>query len=69
MHEQYKIKVQKLSSELKRLECEEKNDFEYLHCKENELIARRDMLLWEKNNEKVQVHLCLSDGPSRPFYI
>ncbi|KAI9582498.1 hypothetical protein GQX74_009885 [Glossina fuscipes] len=57
MHEQYKIKVQKLSSELKRLECEEKNDFEYVHCKENELIARRDMLLWEKNNEKVQIDI------------
>uniref|UniRef100_A0A1B0FAF6 Kinesin motor domain-containing protein n=1 Tax=Glossina morsitans morsitans TaxID=37546 RepID=A0A1B0FAF6_GLOMM len=57
MHEQYKIKVQKLSSELKRLECEEKNDFAYLHCKENELIARRDMLLWEKNNEKVQIDI------------
>uniref|UniRef100_A0A1A9WYT0 Kinesin motor domain-containing protein n=1 Tax=Glossina brevipalpis TaxID=37001 RepID=A0A1A9WYT0_9MUSC len=58
MHEQYKIKVQKLSNDLKHLEHEEKeNSFDYLRCKENELIARKDMLLWEKNNEKVQIDI------------
>lgn len=55
MHDQYKTKVQKLTEELKRLEKEEKNSLGLLRCREEELLARRDMLLWEKNNEKVQV--------------
>lgn len=55
MHDQYKIKVQNLTEELKRLEKEEKNSLELLRCREEELMARNDMLLWEKNNEKVQV--------------
>ena len=55
MHDQYKIKVQNLTEELKRLEKEEKNSLEFLRCREEELLARKDMLLWEKNNEKVQV--------------
>lgn len=57
MHDQYKIKVHKLTEELKRLEKEEKNSLELLRCREDELLARKDMLLWEKNNEKVQVWL------------
>lgn len=60
MHEQYKIKVQNLTEELKRLEQEEKNSLDLLRCREEELLARKDMLLWEKNNEKVQVrNFCL----------
>lgn len=55
MHDQYKIKVQNLTEELKRLEKDEKNSLEFLRCREEELLARKDMLLWEKNNEKVQV--------------
>lgn len=57
MHDQYKIKVQNLTDELKRLEKEEKNSLDLLRCREEELMARKDMLLWEKNNEKVQVSL------------
>ncbi|KAM7345513.1 kinesin-like protein 98A isoform 2-T2 [Cochliomyia hominivorax] len=57
MHDQYKIKVQNLTEELKRLEKEEKNSLELLRCREEELMARKDMLLWEKNNEKVQIDI------------
>ncbi|KAI8127047.1 Kinesin-like protein Klp98A [Lucilia cuprina] len=57
MHDQYKIKVQNLTEELKRLEKEEKNSLELLRCREEELMARKDMLLWEKNNEKVQTDI------------
>uniref|UniRef100_T1P9L0 Kinesin motor protein n=1 Tax=Musca domestica TaxID=7370 RepID=T1P9L0_MUSDO len=57
MHDQYKTKVQKLTDELKRLEKEEKNSLELLKCREEELLARKDMLLWEKNNEKVQIDI------------
>ncbi|XP_037956915.1 kinesin-like protein Klp98A isoform X2 [Teleopsis dalmanni] len=54
MHDQYKNKVQKLTDELKRLVKEESDCLEVLRCREKELLARKDMLLWEKNNEKVQ---------------
>ncbi|XP_013103860.2 kinesin-like protein Klp98A [Stomoxys calcitrans] len=57
MHDQYKTKVQKLTEELKRLEKEEKNSLDLLRCREEELLARKDMLLWEKNNEKVQIDI------------
>lgn len=55
MHDQYKTKVRKLTEELIRLEQEEMDGLQLLNCREQELIARKDMLLWEKNNEKVQV--------------
>lgn len=55
MHDQYKTKVLKLTTELKRLEKEQMDSLELLRCREKELLARKDMLLWEKNNEKVQV--------------
>jgi len=47
--------VRKLTEELIRLEQEEMDGLQLLNCREQELIARKDMLLWEKNNEKVQV--------------
>lgn len=55
MHDQYKTKVRKLTEELIRLEQEEMDGLQLLNCREQELIARKDMVLWEKNNEKVQV--------------
>ncbi|XP_050341543.1 kinesin-like protein Klp98A [Bactrocera neohumeralis] len=57
MHDQYKAKVRKLTDELKRLETEEMDKLEILRCQEQELLARKDMLLWEKNNEKVQIDI------------
>ncbi|XP_017465635.1 PREDICTED: kinesin-like protein Klp98A isoform X2 [Rhagoletis zephyria] len=57
MHDQYKAKVRKLTDELKRLEIEEMDKLDILRCQEQELLARRDMLLWEKNNEKVQIDI------------
>lgn len=55
MHDQYKTKVRKLTEELKRLELEKMDGMQIINCREQELLARKDMLLWEKNNEKVQV--------------
>lgn len=55
MSDQYKTKVRKLTEELRRLEQEKKDGMQVLNCREEELLARKDMLLWEKNNEKVQV--------------
>lgn len=60
MSDQYKTKVRKLTEELRRLEQEKKDSMQVLNCREEELLARKDMLLWEKNNEKVQVrYSCL----------
>ncbi|XP_060645845.1 kinesin-like protein Klp98A isoform X1 [Drosophila nasuta] len=57
MHDQYKTKVHKLTAELKRLELDKMDGMQLLNCREQELLARKDMLLWEKNNEKVQIDI------------
>ncbi|EDW80864.1 uncharacterized protein Dwil_GK11333 [Drosophila willistoni] len=57
MHDQYKTKVRKLTEELIRLEQEEMDGLQVLNCREQELLARKDMFLWEKNNEKVQIDI------------
>nr|XP_017035125.1 kinesin-like protein Klp98A isoform X2 [Drosophila kikkawai] len=62
MHDQYKTKVRKLTEELIRLEQEEMDGLQLLNCREQELVARKDMLLWEKNNEKVQMGLKIEEG-------
>uniref|UniRef100_W8AM04 Kinesin-like protein KIF16B n=1 Tax=Ceratitis capitata TaxID=7213 RepID=W8AM04_CERCA len=62
MHDQYESKVRKLADELKRLDIEQMDKLEILHCQEKELLARKDMLLWEKNNEKVQIGLTIAAG-------
>ncbi|KPU80524.1 uncharacterized protein Dana_GF18707, isoform B [Drosophila ananassae] len=62
MHDQYKTKVRKLTEELIRLEQEEMDGLQVLNCREQELIARKDMLMWEKNNEKVQMGMKIEEG-------
>ncbi|XP_017092096.2 kinesin-like protein Klp98A isoform X2 [Drosophila bipectinata] len=62
MHDQYKTKVRKLTEELIRLEQEEMDGLQVLNCREQELIARKDMLMWEKNNEKVQMGIKIEEG-------
>ncbi|XP_017849029.1 kinesin-like protein Klp98A isoform X1 [Drosophila busckii] len=57
MHDQYKTKVRKLTEELRRLEQEKTDGLQLLNCREQELFARKDMLVWEKNNEKVQIDI------------
>lgn len=52
MHEHFKNKVQRCSLLV------EKNQSEKLiviDCKIEELLARQEMVLWEKNNEQTQV--------------
>lgn len=55
MHEHYKKKVLKLKDELMHLERTQQNRMIILDCKERELMARREMLIWERDNEKIQV--------------
>ncbi|XP_055371627.1 kinesin-like protein Klp98A isoform X2 [Condylostylus longicornis] len=62
MHEQYKSKVRKLTNELDRLKKEENDIMKIYNCHEQELLARKDMLLWEKNNEKTQIGIKITDN-------
>ncbi|XP_037910484.1 kinesin-like protein Klp98A isoform X2 [Hermetia illucens] len=62
MHEQYKIKVQKLTDELERLEKEEHDIEELLNCREQKLLAKKDMLQWEKNNETIQLQIKITES-------
>lgn len=62
MYEQYKEKVLKLTIELEEMERNKSEKLMILNCKERVLIARREMLVWERNNEQNQV-----TNPSHPF--
>lgn len=57
MHHQHRMKVAKLSRELNELIQQKKSQEAIFQCREQELNARREMLLWEKSNEEVQVNL------------
>lgn len=59
MHEQYKNKVRRLADELLRLEKEECDIEKIFYTQQEELLARKEMVSWEKSNEKIQVNICL----------
>lgn len=59
MHEQYKNKVRRLADELLRLEREESDVEKIFYTKQEELLARKEMVSWEKSNEKIQVNMRL----------
>lgn len=55
LHDQYKEKVKRFTEEIERLEANQNDKLEIIECKVQELLARREMVLWEKSNEKTQV--------------
>lgn len=55
MHEHYKNKVRRYTCELERIERLHFDSMSIMDCKMEELLAKREMLFWEKNNEKTQV--------------
>lgn len=55
MHEQFKSKIKLCREELDRLEATKRDKLMILDCRIDELMARREMILWEKSNEKTQV--------------
>lgn len=55
MHEQFKAKIKLCREELERLESTKRDKLMILDCRIDELMARREMILWEKSNEKTQV--------------
>lgn len=52
MHEHFKSKVQRYSSEVERNQSDK---LVVIDCKIEEMLARQEMVLWEKNNEQTQV--------------
>uniref|UniRef100_T1GTL4 Uncharacterized protein n=1 Tax=Megaselia scalaris TaxID=36166 RepID=T1GTL4_MEGSC len=57
MHEQYKNKVKRLADELLRLQKEESDIEKIFHTQQEELLARKEMVAWEKSNEKIQIDI------------
>lgn len=53
MHEHFQSKVQRYSSEVEKSAGSDK--IVVIDCKIEELLAKQEMVLWEKNNEKTQV--------------
>ncbi|XP_052888776.1 kinesin-like protein Klp98A isoform X2 [Anopheles moucheti] len=54
MHEQFKHKIKLCTEELDRLESTKRDRLTILDCRIGELMARKEMVLWEKSNEKTQ---------------
>ncbi|XP_049531776.1 kinesin-like protein Klp98A [Anopheles darlingi] len=77
MHEQFKNKIKLCTEELERLESTRRDKLMILDCRIGELMARREMVLWEKSNEKTQVDISVRqlsalqtqlDTKKRDFY-
>nr|XP_029729746.1 LOW QUALITY PROTEIN: kinesin-like protein Klp98A [Aedes albopictus] len=77
MHEQFKAKIKLCREELERLESTKRDKLMILDCRIDELMARREMILWEKSNEKTQVDILVRqlsalqtqlDTKKRDFY-
>uniref|UniRef100_A0A182J8M9 Kinesin motor domain-containing protein n=1 Tax=Anopheles atroparvus TaxID=41427 RepID=A0A182J8M9_ANOAO len=57
MHEQFKNKIKLCTDELERLESTKRDRLTILDGRIGELMARKEMVLWEKSNEKTQVDI------------
>uniref|UniRef100_A0A182N6T9 Kinesin motor domain-containing protein n=1 Tax=Anopheles dirus TaxID=7168 RepID=A0A182N6T9_9DIPT len=77
MHEQFKHKIKLCTEELERLESTKRDRLTILDCRIGELMARKEMVLWEKSNEKTQVDILVRqlsalqtqlDTKKRDFY-
>uniref|UniRef100_A0A1B0CAM6 Putative kinesin-like protein n=1 Tax=Lutzomyia longipalpis TaxID=7200 RepID=A0A1B0CAM6_LUTLO len=59
MHHQHRMKVAKLSRELNELIQQKRDQEAIFQLREQELNARREMLLWEKSNEEIQMEIII----------
>lgn len=57
MHDHFKTKVQRYTREIECLEKKHSDKLVVIDCKIEELLAKQEMVLWEKNNEQTQVSL------------
>lgn len=55
MKDHFKHKVQRYSSEIERMEKKQADKLVIIDCKVEEMLAKQEMVLWEKNNEQTQV--------------
>lgn len=60
MHEHYKNKVRRYTMELERLEQQHADSIAVIDCRIDQLLAKQEMILWERNSEKTQVSFCFS---------
>ncbi|XP_038110780.1 kinesin-like protein Klp98A isoform X2 [Culex quinquefasciatus] len=69
MHEQFKSKIKLCREELDRLEATKRDKLMILDCRIDELMARREMILWEKSNEKTQASIeLIQNAPQSEDY-
>lgn len=55
MNDHFEMKIQKLSEELSSLETCKLDKLKILNCRERELLAKKEMFLWQKSNAQMQV--------------
>lgn len=55
MNDHFEMKIQKLSEELSNLETCKLDKLKILNCRERELLAKKEMFLWQKSNAQMQV--------------
>jgi kinesin family protein 16B len=55
MKDHFKQKVWKYTSEIEKMEKKQADKLVIIDCKVEELLAKQEMVLWEKNNEQTQV--------------
>ena len=55
MKDHFSQKVQKYSKEIEKMEKKQADKLIIIDCKIEELLAKQEMVLWEKNNEQTQV--------------
>jgi kinesin family member 16B len=59
MHDHFKSKVLRHTSEIENLERKQSDKIVIIDCKVEQLLAKQEMVLWEKNNEQTQVSFIL----------
>lgn len=62
MNDHFEMKIQKLSEELSNLETCKLDKLKILNCRERELLAKKEMFLWQKSNAQMQVCNWYIDG-------
>ncbi|KAL7023317.1 hypothetical protein ACKWTF_012561 [Chironomus riparius] len=69
MHDHFKTKVLRYTKEIECLEKRQSDKLVVIDCKIEELLAKQEMVLWEKNNEQTQELLeALNNTPVQDDY-
>lgn len=57
MNDHFETKIQQLSEELSNLETCKFDKLKILNCRERELLAKKEMFLWQKSNAQMQIDI------------